>query len=93
MNPDESIKIKKVYAEIGFGNDSFLSTEVEEGEKEYRIPKLIIPKKINEFYLRFWVFKKVLIISTIDGVKIKNKNKNKLKILFGIGGIGMKYKI
>ena len=90
MNRDKSIKMKKVYAEIGFGNDSFLSTEIEEGDEEYRIPEFIIPEKINEFYLRFWVFKKVLIISMLQGVKIKDKNRNKLKILLGVGGIGLR---
>ncbi len=82
--------MKKVYAEIGFGNDTFLSTEIEEGDTEYRISRFITPKKVNEFYLRFWAFKKVLIISNMQGVKIKAKSKNKLKILFGIGGDGLK---
>ncbi len=79
--------MKKVFAEIGFGNDSFFSTEFEEGESEYRIPKFIIPSKISSLYFRLWIFKKVLIFST-QGFKIKNKEKNKLKVLFGISGLG-----
>jgi hypothetical protein len=78
--------MKKVFTEIGFGNDSFLSTEFEEDLGEYRIPKFILPKKIKGFYFRLWVFKKVFIISTTNGFKIKNKDRNKLKILFGISG-------
>ena len=76
----------KIYAEIGLGNDSFLSTEIMEADKEYRIPKFIKPKKIKDIYFRFWFFKTVFIISTNDGFKIVKKDKNKLKILFGIGG-------
>ena len=78
--------MKKVFAEIGFGNDTFLSTEIEEGNSEYRIPKFIKPKKINSYYLRFWIFKKVFILSTNHGFEIKSKDRNKLKILFGISG-------
>ena len=74
--------MKKVFAEIGFGNDSFFSTEFEEGDKEYRVPKQIMPSKLR----RFWIFKKVFILSTNHGFEVKNKEKNKLKILFGISG-------
>lgn len=78
--------MKKIYAEIGFGNESFLSTEIEEGTSEYRIPKFIKPPKIMSFYFRFWIFKKVFILSTNYGFEIVTKNRNKLKILFGISG-------
>lgn len=78
--------MKTIYAEIGFGNETFFSTEIEEDEKEYRVAKLIFPKKIKDLYLRFWIFKKVFIFSIKDGFVIMNKDKNKLKILFGIRG-------
>ncbi len=78
--------MKKVYAEIGIGNGTFFSTEIEEGESEYRIPKFLKPPKVNGYYLRFWIFKKVFILSTNDGFEITNKDRNKLKILFGISG-------
>jgi len=71
---------------MGFGNDSFFSTEIEEGDSEYRIPKFIKPQNTDEYYFRFWIFKKVFIFSTKDGFKIKNKDRNKLKIIFGLGG-------
>jgi hypothetical protein len=77
---------EKIYAEIGFGNDSLLSTEIEKGKKECRINKFLKPKKIKGYYLRFWIFKKVFILSTINGFKIMDKSSNKLKILFGIQG-------
>ena len=77
---------EKIYTEVGLGNDSFFSTEIEKGKKEYRLNKYIKPKKVNGFYLRFWIFKKVIILSTKDGIKIISKDNNKLKILFGIEG-------
>ena len=40
---------EKVYAEIGIGNESFLSTEFEKGDKEHRVKRFIKPKKINEY--------------------------------------------
>lgn len=78
--------MEKIFAEIGFGNDTFLSTEIENANNEYRISKFIMPKIIEGYYLRFWIFKTVVVISTDSGLKIKKKNRNKLKILFGISG-------
>ncbi len=78
--------MKKVFAEIGFGNDTFLSTEVEERDCEHRIRGFILPKKVREVYLRFWIFKKVFILSTLGGFRIKIKNRSKFKILVGVGG-------
>jgi hypothetical protein len=77
---------EKVFAEIGFGNESFLSTEIEKGKKEKRINKFIKPGKVREIYLRIWIFKFVLIFSTLEGFKLKKKLKNKFKFLIGIGG-------
>lgn len=78
--------MKHVFAEIGFGNDTFLSTEIEEEENEYRVPRFILPKKIKGIYLRFWIGKTVYVLSTNNGWEIKKKSKNKLKILFGVSG-------
>lgn len=78
--------MNKVFAEIGFGNDTFLSTEFEDGDREYRIPGFILPGKIISFYFRFWIFKRVFIFSTNHGFELRTKDRNKLKILFGIGG-------
>lgn len=78
--------MKKVYAEIGFGNDTFLSTEIEEDNNEYRLPKFIKPQKTDGYYFRIWIFKKVFILSTNKGFVIKNKDRNKLKIVFGVSG-------
>lgn len=61
--------MKKVFTEIGFGNDTFLSTEIEEGESERRIPSFILPKKIAGFYLRFGYLKKYLFYLLITDLK------------------------
>ena len=78
--------MKKIFAEIGFGNESFLSTEFEKGKREYRISKFIKPKKIRGFYFRLWIFKKVLVLSTYNGISLNDKGRNKFKIIFGIEG-------
>lgn len=78
--------MKKVFAEVGFGNPTFLSTEFEENDIEHRIPRFIFPKKITGIYFRFWIFKKVFIISSNNGFELIKKDRNKLKIIFGISG-------
>lgn len=78
--------MKKVYAEVGFGNDSFFSTEFEEGDSEYRVPRFVRPATIEGYYLRIWLGTRVFILSTNDGFVINKKKKNKIKILFGISG-------
>lgn len=78
--------MKKVFAEIGFGNGTLLSTEIEDGDSERRIPKFIRPQRIIGYYFRFWIFKKVFIFSTNKGFETKTKDRNKLKFLFGISG-------
>ena len=78
--------MKKIFAEIGFGNNTFLSTEFEEGDTEYRVPRFVVPNKINGFYFRVWLFKDVFILSSNHGFEMKKKDRNKLKILFGIEG-------
>lgn len=78
--------MKKIFAEIGVGNKTFLSTEIEEGSNELRIPKLILPKKIEGYYLRLWIFRRVIIFSTNEVIKLQKKTSSHLKILFGISG-------
>lgn len=78
--------MKKIFAEIGIGNDTFVSTEIEEGDEEYRIPRWMIPSVVKGVYLRIWLFKTVFIFSTNHGFEIKQKSKHKFKLLFGISG-------
>lgn len=78
---------KKVFAEMGIGNETFFSTEYEEGEREYRVPTFAVPAKIQEFYVRIWVGANVIVLSTKDGIKRRRKNRKEFKVLLGIGGI------
>lgn len=78
--------MKKIYAEAGFGNDTFFSTEIEEGDSEYRIPEFKKPENVEDYYLRFWIGRRVFVFSSKDGFKISKKDRTKIKILFGIGG-------
>jgi len=71
---------------MGLGNETFFSTEIEEDGGEYRVPKFIKPNKISDRYLRFWIGKRVFILSTRDGFKISKRDRNKLKLVFGIAG-------
>lgn len=79
--------MKKVFAEIGIGNKTFLSTEIEDGSNEFRISQFILPKKIKGYYFRLWVFRRVIIFSTNEGIKLQKKTNNNFKILFGVSGI------
>lgn len=71
---------------MGIGNGTFFSTEFEEGESEYRVPAFVWPEKVQEWYLRIWIFKTVFIISTRHGFKLQKKDRNKFKLLLGVGG-------
>lgn len=82
--------MQEVFAEMGFGNGTFFSTEIEEGGAENRVPKFIRPQKITGLYFRLWIGRKVLIISTRNGIEIETRDKKKFKILFGIRGEGIK---
>lgn len=77
----------KVYAEVGIGNETFLSTEFEDGVGEYRVPGFKIPDKIDDVYLRLWLGGRKYILSTKDGFKTDRKDRNRFKLLFGIGGV------
>jgi len=79
--------MKKIYAEIGIGNKSFLSTEIEEKNKEFRIRTFIFPEKLKEIYFRLWVFRFVIILSFFKGIFLRKKSKNNFKFLIGFGGV------
>ncbi|MBS3155787.1 DUF3977 family protein [Candidatus Woesearchaeota archaeon] len=79
--------MKKIYTEIGIGNDSFFSTEIEDKNREIRIKRFFLPKLVTGIYIRIWVLKKELIISSNKGFILRNRNKNKIKVLFGVSGV------
>ena len=80
-------KIAKKYIEIGFGNPSFINTEIEyECGTEERF-KGIKPLKIEGIYVRIWVGKSMFVMSTNEGFKRKIKGRRSFKILLGFSGI------
>ena len=80
------MKQLKIFAELGYGNPSFFSTEIEKAEQEKRVSRFVIPPKIEGVYFRFWVGKRVLVLATKNGFSWKKKDRVKLKILFGLEG-------
>ena len=77
----------KIYAEVGIGNDTFFSTEYEDGDREYRVSRFVKPSHVMEYYVRIWIRKTVYIFSTHEGLKKVSKDKNRFKFLFGVGGV------
>ena len=77
----------KIYAEVGFGNETFCSTEYEDGDREYRVSSFTKPPHVTEYYVRIWIRKTVYIFSTSEGFKKVSKDKNRFKFLFGVGGV------
>ena len=74
---------------IDFDNNKFglgVSTEVEHPDgSEDRRPGF---KKmhISSIYMRIWMFKKVLILSSSNFIELKSKPRNNFKIIIGLSG-------
>lgn len=75
----------KIFTEIGYGNTSFISTEVEIGEYEHRL-RGFVRMKLVAAYFRIWIGKTVVVLSTNNGFEVKNKSKRKFKVLLGFYG-------
>ena len=74
----------KMYAEVGIGNSTFLSTEYEsESGDEYRRNEFRFAQ-FQSMYLRAWVGKWVFILDSKEGFKTKKKSRSAFKLLFGI---------
>jgi len=78
--------MKKIFAEIGFGNATFLSTEYEVDGGEYREKGFVWPARIRGLYFRVWIFKNVFILDFFEGFKTQKKDMNKFKFLLGFRG-------
>lgn len=77
---------EKVFTEIGYGNSSFVSSEIELPDgREYRQAGLV-RMTIEGVYLRFWLGTRVFILSTREGLKMQIKDRSTIKLLFGIQG-------
>ncbi len=74
----------KIFAEIGYGNSSFCSTEIEKGKFEHRVKGFLLPPKIKGLYLRVWIGKRVFALSSNRFFNMAKKDRFKFKFLFGI---------
>ncbi len=76
----------KIFAEFGIGNASIVSTEVERGEQERRVARFILPPKVDGVYIRIWIYKFVIALSTNRFVNWQKKGKIRFKLIFGVEG-------
>ena len=76
----------KIFAEIGIGNKNFVSTEIEKGNLEHRVKGFLIPPKIEGFYIRVWLGKRVYALSINRFFNTTYKGRVKFKFIFGIEG-------
>jgi len=74
----------KIFAEIGYGNSSFCSTEIEKGKFEHRVKGFLLPSKFEGLYLRVWIGKRVFALSSNRFFNMAKKDRVKFKFLFGI---------
>jgi len=85
-NKGKNIMTIRTYSEIGIGNETFTSTEIETNNKEYRVKRFIFPKNVEDLYVRIWILKTVIVISLCGGISLTKKDRNKFKLLIGLGG-------
>ena len=76
----------KIFAEFGIGNSTLFSTEIERKELEHRVKGFIIPPKIEGFYIRVWIGKRVYTFSSNRFFNTTYKGRVKFKLIFGIEG-------
>jgi hypothetical protein len=72
-----------LYSEIGIGNGSLVSTEIERKKDEVRVNGWMMGV-FRSIYLRLWLGKTVIVIDSVDGLKVTKKSRRKVKILLGI---------
>ena len=75
----------RIFTEIGFGNASFISTEIEKGTRERRV-RGCVRMHVQGVYLRLWVGRRVWIISTRQGYETRTKSRSTFKFLLGVEG-------
>lgn len=79
-------QIQNLYTEIGIGNPTFISTEIEFSDGTEKRVRGFRKMEIHGVYIRVWGGRCVTVISSKNGIKKKLKDKKRLKILIGIEG-------
>ncbi|WP_010632591.1 DUF3977 family protein [Sporolactobacillus vineae] len=73
------------YIEIGIGNRWLVRTETEFADGSEKEEKGIIrPIKFHSLYLRIWAGKRVIILSSREGIIHMKKKRNQFKLIFGL---------
>jgi hypothetical protein len=72
-----------LYSEIGIGNGPLVSTEIERKNDEVRVNGWVMGV-FRSMYLRVWIGKTVVVIDSVDGLKVQKKSCSKVKVLFGV---------
>ena len=75
----------EIFTEIGLGNPSFVSREIEKDGREKRI-KGCVRYRIRGVYLRLWLGYRVIILSTLNGFEIEQKPRRAFKFILGVRG-------
>jgi len=76
----------KVFTELGYGNSSLVSTEIELPDgREYRQASFV-SMRVEGVYIRIWVGNRGCILSSLNGLRIFRKDRKKIKVLIGIQG-------
>ena len=73
-----------LYSEIGIGNGRLRLHRNSNGRgDEVRVNGWMVGV-FRSIYLRLWLGKTVIVIDSVDGLKVTKKSRRKVKILFGI---------
>ncbi|GKV57933.1 hypothetical protein NCCP2222_38800 [Sporosarcina sp. NCCP-2222] len=73
------------FIEFGIGNKWLIRTEKELCDgTEVEEKGITSPIHIESIYVRVWLWKKVMIVDSEEGIKVGRKNKAKVKIILGI---------
>ncbi|CAM3722773.1 DUF3977 family protein [Mesobacillus thioparans] len=73
------------YIEAGIGNKWVVRTEIEmEDGNEYEVRGIQGPINFHSAYVRFWLWKTVIILDSREGFKKGHKNDKNFKLLLGI---------
>lgn len=73
----------RIFTEVGIGNPTFVSTEIEYVDgREERVPGTV-PMKREGFYVRLWIGTSHYAWDTKDGYAFKRRNRKAFKFLFG----------
>lgn len=76
----------KVFTELGYGNSSLISTEIELPDGCAYRQASFVSMRVEGVYLRIWLGTRGFILSSRIGLKILKKDRKSFKMLVGIHG-------